>query len=1043
MKELFEQAPWRNPEVTAINRLPMRPRLMPHASAEAALRRALPVQEDGSFTDPLDSPFVHALDGEWEFELHPNPEQGLARVDQLHTSEGNAIALAHHVAVPGNWTRQGFDKPHYTNIRMPFTAIPPEPPVDNPTGIYRRRFSTADVPPGERVVLHLGAVESVALVWLNGQFVGLAKDSRLESEFDVTTALGEKREASGDHDLTVMVVRYSDASYIENQDQWWMAGIHRSVYLYATPTTYLHTLSTTQDLSLAPGAVLTVDLEIGGSAPPAVTATLFSPIDEGDEVVATVTAPTVSGVYGSEFWGHDQPTGGNRIQLKLTVPHVRRWSSEEPVLYRLVIMVNGVHSVVPIGFRTVVVQDRELLINGKAVMIRGVNRHEHDETHGKVISKDSMLRDITLLKQFNFNAVRTAHYPNHPDWYDLCDYYGIYLVDEANIEAHRYYNEICRDPRWAMAFLERGMRMVQRDRNHPSVIIWSLGNETGYGPNHDAMAGWIRHSDPSRPLHYEGAVRGEWGQGAYSYERGKAASDIIAPMYAPVEEIVAWATSDAGRADYRPLILCEYSHAMGNSNGGLEDYAAAFREVDGLQGGFIWDWVEQGLVETAETGETYWAYGGDYGDEPNDRDFCINGLIAPDRTPHPAMWEFHKLFQPIQLTCDTSESKATITITSEYDFVNLPPGEVVVHLLQNGAVHAEGTVPLPPLAPGASEHVTVPLAVQNALDQGVPGEVRLLARVQTTVPTAGMLLQPAHCIAWEEWPVTGTWNPQVIVPHHSPGNAEHARFKVTPQGELQLELSHASSQEPVILRGPVPTVWRAPIDNDWIRNMPNPDKAPGTTWYAQGLHNLTPTVELKDPHMVSVQLGDVLSCTITLQGTTLSVHGDVSAHVSDLPRIGLRFDLPAGFGSLEWYGRGPQESYPDRSTGYPIGRYGSTVAAQYVPYIVPQEHGGHEETRFVVLPHATSGDQLVLAAPEGRSFHFSALHVAPEDIDTLTHTWQIRPREETILIADLFHRGLGTAACGPDCAPRYRRGGGPFHGEFALTLLPGSPAASP
>jgi beta-galactosidase len=1043
MKELLDQSPWRDPQITGVNRLPMRPRLIPFASAEAALHHVLPVQDDGMFTNHLNSPFVQSLDGTWEFELYRGPQEALSRIDQLHTSGTNDTALSHQVVVPGNWTRQGFDAPHYTNIRMPFDSIPPDTPEDNPTGIYRRRFRPADVPPGERVILHLGAVESVALVWLNGRFIGLAKDSRLESEFDISAALSDHTHSTGDHDLVVMVVRYSDASYIEDQDQWWMAGIHRSVYLYATPSSYLHTVATSQEFSGDEAVVLTVDLEIGGDVPPAVSAALYAPHDESDEVIVEETAPPVSGVYGSELWQHDLPTGGNRIRLTLSVPRVRRWSTEEPVLYRLVIGVNGVYSALTIGFRTVVVRNRELLINDKAVLIRGVNRHEHDEIHGKVISKDSMRRDIALMKQFNFNAVRTAHYPNHPDWYLMCDYFGIYLIDEANIEAHHYYNEICRDPRWAMAFLERGMRMVQRDRNHPSIIIWSLGNESGYGPNHDALAGWIRHSDPSRPLHYEGAVREEWGQGAYSYERGRAATDIIAPMYAPVEEIVAWATSDAGAKDPRPLILCEYSHAMGNSNGGLEDYAEAFYTVHGLQGGFIWDWVEQGLRETAENGEAYWAYGGDYGDEPNDRDFCINGLIAPDRTPHPAMWEFHKLFQPIHLTGDATGTEVTITVTSDYDFVNLPPSELVVQLLQDGEIQAEARVPLPLLPPGASETFSAPQEIRDAMGKSFGHEIRLLCRVQTTVSTAGDLVAPAHCIAWEEWPLSGAWDPHVITRPQS-ATSELPRFVVSSEGTLQIELPGDEIQEPVVLTGPVPILWRAPTDNDWIRNMPTREIGPAKSWYAQGLNSLTATTELHDEHTLSVQLGEALSCVLKLRGNSLFFDGEISASITDVPRIGLRFDVPSGFDRLEWYGRGPQESYPDRSNGYPVGRYTSTVAGQYVPYIVPQEHGGHEETRYVVLSRSSSGEKVVLAAPAGKSFHFSALHVAPEDIDTLTHTWQIPKREETILIADIFHRGLGTAACGPDCALRYRRGGGTFSGEFILkALLPGSPAASP
>lgn len=1059
MINLAETRPWEQPEITGIGRLPMRPRLIPHVTPQEALDAALPVAADGTLRDPLAAPLVQLLDGQWEFELLPNPGAALDRVGELLAASPEMTGT---IPVPGNWTRQGYDKPHYTNIRMPFHAVPPEAPRENPTGVYRRRFTRDTTPFPQRTVLHIGGAESVAVLWLDGEFLGLAKDSRLESEFDVSAAMAR----GGEHELLVMVIRYSDASYIEDQDQWWMAGIHRSVWLYSTAEVWLQSLATSQRFHEDGAVELTVDLEVGSGGAcdaPQVAGWLYGPREAGvpvagfPEPLATAEAPQVSGVYGSELWTHSEPTGGNRIRLVMRLNNPLLWSADVPVLYPLIIAVNGVYSSCAIGFRTVEVRDRQLLVNGKAVMIRGVNRHEHDEHTGKVISRESMQQDIRLLKQFNFNAVRTAHYPNHPDWYALCDYYGIYLVDEANIEAHHYYNEICRDPRWTAAFVDRGSRMVQRDRNHPSVIIWSLGNESGYGANHDALAGWIRHADPSRPLHYEGAVRAEWGQGPYQFHRGRAATDIIAPMYAPVEEIVSWAQSAEGREDPRPLILCEYSHAMGNSNGGLEDYVAAFRGVPGLQGGFIWDWVDQGLAETAADGTPYWCYGGDYGDEPNDRDFCINGLVSPDRTPHPAMWEFHKLMQPVHLEIagDAREAGGQIPgdqipgrqviIRNEYDFRVLSGMELEQVLMVDGREVCRDRFPLPVLAPEASGAVAMVVPPDGA---NLSGEVVLRACVITGADAATALVPAGHIVAWEEWVVAGSWNPRCILT----GAAEGAN---TPLLVLDRENSGAREPHeppylevprgdlpPLRIPGPVPVLWRAPTDNDWIRGMPNPDKAPGTTWYRLGLDTLVPTWLQHPDGAVEVILHAGVQgpergrFTMRLTedavyGAVLHVEGEIAAEVPDLPRVGLRFDLPSGFEQLRWYGKGPQESYPDRANGYPLGLHTSTVARQYVGYIVPQEHGGHSGTRCVMLsdPH---GGTLTVAAPAGGTFHFSALHTAPEDLDHLTHTWQVQPREETVLIVDHFHRGIGSAACGPDSATRHRRGGGHYSWQLHL-----------
>jgi beta-galactosidase len=986
--ELRALRPWTRPEITAVGRLPMRPRLPAHASVDEALA-----------ADPLDRGALIDLNGTWDFRYFENPEDAVdavgayldGRAAAASTSSAPGVSTTpgalpgdwSPITVPGNWTLQGWDKPHYTNIQMPFPDPPPYPPRENPTGIYRRTFqlSGAGGSSGDRIVLHLGGAESVAIIWIDGAFVGIAKDTRLESEFDITAALAD----GPNHELLVMVVRYSDASFIEDQDQWWMAGIHRDVYLRREPSVYPTEVrlipeleednrhgSLSAEIVLAippdqPSGEWTVEVELLDgpgdllNRPPAASArpeagaaaAESGAVGQGGALAAgaSTTLASVSGVCtgipASDGHTHERPNRADRLRLKTGRLAVTPWNGEAPYLYTVLITVRGsggapVLAVYRqrIGFRRVEIADRQLFINGKPVLIKGVNRHEHDPDTGKAISRESMIRDLELLRQFNFNAVRTAHYPNHPDWYDLCDQYGIYLWDEANVEAHHYYNDICRDPRYTAAFVERAQRMVLRDYNHPAVLVWSLGNESGYGPNHDASAGWVRHADPRRLVHYEGAVRTEFGQATYHFWRGRLATDIIPPMYAPVEEIAAWASAggrvpddaelaerapDAtgdpgcpapGTLDPRPLILCEYSHAMGNSNGGLADYFHAFRTLPGLQGGFIWDWVDQGIRQTAPNGREYFAYGGEFGDEPNDRDFCINGLIGPDRTPHPGMEEFRKLAQPVTVELTrlpgTSVPTVQLTVTNERDFTPLAGCTLHWTATDDGEECARGVVALPEVAPGASAPVTIELVGVPALASGGgvppagarPGSVpeRILT-VRLTSDRATALTPADHEFGWEQWVLNEaaagagadgsdtagadasagrgpvSWSIDGTRPEAGIGSAAwHGVSSVggaldggagvpttgtttRPDGEatpVELQLDRGSGLPrlvagDLVVAGPSLALWRAPTENDVIRHMAGQEEKPASRWAAVGLNVLEARWESGGPGRLTAE----------------------------------------------------------------------------------------------------------------------------------------------------------------------------------------------
>ena len=639
----FEQ-----PELTGINRVPMR-----------ATQYSFPSAADALSQPREASPWWSSLDGSWRFLYRESP-QDLPEDVVTQSTDGADWA---DIPVPGMWCFHGYSYPHYTNLKMPFREEPPFSPERNPTGVYARTFEVDPSWKGRRVVLHFGGVEGVLQLYLNGAFLGMNKDSRLLSEYDIT----ERVQWGEANTLTAVVIQYSDASFVEDQDQWRLGGIHREVFLYSTDRIYVEDVFARTDYDSASGdghLNLAVRVEMGAVPEEGWTVDWQVLDAEGASICGEVRSENV--VTERSVHVHWPRVG---VQTEESFASIRPWSAEQPVRYRLLVSLKSpsgdvVESMATwIGFRRVEVKDRELLINGKAVLIKGVNRHDHSDTEGKVVSEELMRKDLEVMKAFNVNAIRTAHYPNDPKFYDLCDEYGFYVVDEANIESHDFHNQICHDKRYLNAFVERGMRMVMRDKNHPSIIMWSLGNESGYGANHDSMAGWIRKYDPSRVLHYEGAI--SIGQSHAKWDEGHMSTDVICPMYADIHQLVDWVETVK---DPRPVIPCEYSHAMGNSNGSLKEYFEAFEKYDGLQGGFIWEWIDHGLKETADNGKEYWAYGGDYGDAPNDANFIADGLVWPDREPHPALFEFKKLSQPVAVSLSDASS---VVVQSKQDFRSL------------------------------------------------------------------------------------------------------------------------------------------------------------------------------------------------------------------------------------------------------------------------------------------------------------------------------------------------------------------------------------
>lgn len=1025
---------WQEPGVTAIGREPMHASFAPHPDRASALA------DDAS-------PCRISLDGTWRFRLLDSPQ---AVTPDLVARDCDDAGWS-EIEVPTSWTLQGHGAPAYTNVLMPFATEPPAVPEKNPTGVHRRRFDLPEEWLGRRVTLTVGSAESVVYVWVNGAPVGMGKDSRLPSEFDVTKQL-----VAGENVVTLAVVQWSDASWLEDQDQWWLPGLHRSVTLTCTERTWIADCAFDARLD---DSRLDAEIRVGFADAPAPGWKVgVELLDEKGRVLATAEgidvpifrrgAPVIELVDGYVFQGHV-------ARASLAVKGVRAWSHETPVLYRAVVTLRdpsgAVREVVTqrVGFRSVVVRDNQLLINGQPVQIVGVNRHEWDPARGRAVTLDGMRRDLLLMKQHHVNAIRCSHYPNDERFYDLCDELGFYVIDEANLETHARWSSLCRDARYQTAMVERGTRMVLRDRNHASVILWSLGNESGYGPAHDAMAAWIRRVDPSRPLHYEGAI----GKNLHA---DAPVTDVVCPMYPEIAEIVAWSRSRKDRR--RPLILCEYSHAMGNSNGSLADYFAAFERERGLQGGFIWEWCDHGIARKTADGRADFAYGGEFGEAVHDANFCCDGLVGPDRTPHPALEELKTLAQPVRVRA-LDLARGRVEIENRRWFTDLADVAARFEVAVDGRVVQRGALRLPKIAPRGRASLRVPLRRPKLAS----GEEATLTLTFTQRGTGSEL-------AWSQHPLRNSRMgtvPLIEKRRNSRKGTVPLIEKREDEGAIEVGgddwalivdrataqvASFAAGGEAILERGPVATFWRAPVDNDglkqgWMRDVQGRLR----DWRRLGLD-----APSRRPTAVTARPQRDGSLRIRLDAELVGADPDTSARHrqqidvapdgtlrftdvfeippawSDLPRVGVVLCLPGAFESLEWLGLGPHETYPDRKASGRFGLWRSTVAAQYVPFVVPQEHGNHADTRWLALGN---GRVRVVVAGE-RPFGFSASHHRAEDLTTALHATDLVPRAETILHLDAAQRGLGTASCGPDVLPRHRVRSGRHQLVWSLAVQP-------
>ena len=984
-------APWGDPTITEINRLPMRPSLITSETVEDA-RRGISTRRT-------------MLDGQWKFRLFENPSS----VDES-ILRGRSAALGESwrsLRVPGNWTLQDVgDHPHYTNIDMPFDGPPPRLPKRNPTGVYRRSFNVPSSWRQRQVVLHIGAADSVHLVYVNRTFVGYGTDNRLASEYDIT-----RHVRPGANELAIVVVRYSAHSYVEDQDQWWMAGLHRSVFVEARSRIHLRSVKCVADFDPATQqGDASVEVEVGFVDTPTtgVTAQVWFEELSGKRV----SQPVMLAIPHDFRERYVFP--GHKASATITIPHVRPWSAEDPHRYRLVVKLLGdirEYTSMTTGFRRIRVEHGEIRVNGNRVTIRGVNRHDHHPERSKAVTREDMRDDVVAMKRHNCNAVRTSHYPNDPAFLELCDEYGLYVIAEANIESHAYNTSLCNDERYLSAWLSRGLRMVVRDQHHPSVIFWSLGNESGFGTNHDALAGLIRSLDPSRPLHYEGAIfHGRNGDAKPWINGGRNATDVVCPMYPPISAILEYARSGADR----PLVMCEYSHAMGNSNGSLSDYWEIIEREPLLAGGFIWEWKDHGLRQrvsprdSANGASWRYAYGGQFGDTPNDGNFVADGLNAPDLSPHPAMRELAWVHRPVAVQRD---GDLGYSVQNRRSHVGLADLQGTVTLLVGGEVRHEEKLNAD-VAPLSSQRADFSEELRNALTDvaahtTVTVQFRWLQRHDTLFATAG------HLVAWDEIVLR---SPQPKAPPLEPLNYDAA-----------VPVAKAADEcfvNPVRL-----AVMRATIDNDGYKVMPGfgeehriGGKSLGR-WQRLGI--------LDDQVPIGLQ---------HVQQRRVRVDGGVEYHhrvvlpepLAGLPRIGVRFALPSEFEFVRWFGRGPHENYPDRKASAMLDVWARPP--DELPYLVPQEFGLRTDCEWIEF---VSPEQVVrIDVLQPSSLHFSAVHHTPMQLQAALDITQLQRTKDLIVHLDVAHRGLGTASCGPDVLPHYEIPAGTYEFAYLVRRMP-------
>lgn len=1002
---------WENHQIDGINRMPARAHFLTFPSKEKALLN--------------NNRYTHAfknLNGVWKFMFLDAPEYS---PEGFFNSDFDVTKMD-DITVPGNWQLQGYGKMHYSDLWYNFPINPPYVPTENPTGIYKRTFFVEENYRDKKIIIRFCGVDSAYHLWINGKEVevGYSKVARNESEFDITDLIRVGEE----NDVTVRVYQWSDGTYLEDQDMWWESGIFRDVELIGVPKDGINDYKVIADLDDEyKNGIFKVEAFLRTTKEVNVT---FELVDAGENTVFTKTVVAKEG----------------KACIDEVIADVNHWTAETPYLYKLFMTVEDdgqIVEVIPqnVGFRNIRLNGETFLVNGVAIKFKGVNRHDYSPQNGRVVSREEIEKDIILMKQFNINAIRTSHYPNSYYLYDLCDEYGMYLIAETDLECHGFeltgdYKWITDDPSWELAYVSRMTRMIERDKNHPAIIFWSLGNESAFGCNFRKMTDVAHEMDPTRLVHYEGDFDVE-------------SADVYSTMYTWIENPKKpYLMKDIIEKSKKPHIHCEYCHAMGNGPGNLKDYQDLVYAHDKLQGGFVWEWFDHGIESFTESGEKYYRYGGDFGDDPSNKDFCIDGLIMPDRTPSPGLYEYKKVIEPITTTA-VDIQKGIINLLSRYDFANLDRFNLVYKVMEDDVIFQTGFMAVPSIEARANKDITLPydlsaikvkpgahyyvnISYQLREDTNYASSGHELATAQFELPLykEGIVVRPEGILNVEK--------------EHTTLHVKGANFSLDfnlVNGNL-MNIVRDGMQ--VLSKGPRLTLWRAPISND----MEIIDKLK-KVYFLHLEHEVVMNIDYHmEGNILKVEVDTINSTTNsawhfkTKYVYTVCPSGDILIDVEGtpsgrvdlapdmLPRIGVSMHLDKSMEHVRYFGMGPGENYADSKEAAQMGLYANTVDGLFTNYVIPQENGNHMGCKWVSMTNDRG--MGLLASTEG-DFNFSASWYEDKDLDDAKHTCDLVKRDYIVFNVDYKQNALGTNSCGQWQLDKYRAKFEDFKLSFRLT----------
>lgn len=987
---------WENHQIDGINRMPARAHFLTFPSKEKALLN--------------NNRYTHAfknLNGVWKFMFLDAPEYS---PEGFFNSDFDVTKMD-DITVPGNWQLQGYGKMHYSDLWYNFPINPPYVPTENPTGIYKRTFFVEESYRDKKIIIRFCGVDSAYHLWINGKEVGYSKVARNESEFDITDLIRVGEE----NDVTVRVYQWSDGTYLEDQDMWWESGIFRDVELIGVPKDGINDYKVIADLDDEyKNGIFKVEAFLRTTKEVNVT---FELVDAGENTVFTKTVVAKEG----------------KACIDEVIADVNHWTAETPYLYKLFMTVEDdgqIVEVIPqnVGFRNIRLNGETFLVNGVAIKFKGVNRHDYSPQNGRVVSREEIEKDIILMKQFNINAIRTSHYPNSYYLYDLCDEYGMYLIAETDLECHGFeltgdYKWITDDPSWELAYVSRMTRMIERDKNHPAIIFWSLGNESAFGCNFRKMTDVAHEMDPTRLVHYEGDFDVE-------------SADVYSTMYTWIENPKKpYLMKDIIEKSKKPHIHCEYCHAMGNGPGNLKDYQDLVYAHDKLQGGFVWEWFDHGIESFTESGEKYYRYGGDFGDDPSNKDFCIDGLIMPDRTPSPGLYEYKKVIEPITTTA-VDIQKGIINLLSRYDFANLDRFNLVYKVMEDDVILQTGFMAVPSIEARANKDITLPydlsaikvkpgahyyvnISYQLREDTSYAFSGHELATAQFELPLykEGIVVRPEGILNVEK--------------EHTTLHVKGANFSLDfnlVNGNL-MNIVRDGMQ--ILSKGPRLTLWRAPISND----MEIIDKLK-KVYFLHLEHEVVMNIDYHmEGNILKVEVDTINSTTNsawhfkTKYVYTVCPSGDILIDVEGtpsgrvdlapdmLPRIGVSMHLDKSMEHVRYFGMGPGENYADSKEAAQMGLYANTVDGLFTNYVIPQENGNHMGCKWVSMTNDRG--MGLLASTEG-DFNFSASWYEDKDLDDAKHTCDLVKRDYIVFNVDYKQNALGTNSCGQWQLDKYR-----------------------